>query len=57
MYSAANYNFWFVEVSDDYEMVDRLKEVYETYIIASSIFFEVYTQAPVFNTIYHENNL
>ena len=46
-----------MEVSYDYVMVTRLKEVYERYIIASSIFFGVDTQASVLNTIDHGKNL
>ena len=41
-----------VEVSYEYVMVARLKEVYRANIIALSIF----TQAPIFDTAYHKRS-
>ena len=49
-------SFSFMEVSYEYVMVARLKEIYRANIIALSIFFAGGTQAPIFDTAYHKRS-
>ena len=56
-YSDACWNFWFVEVSSEYVLVARLKEMYKTYTIGSLVLLGVDAQVPILDVSYHEKNL